>query len=80
MLLILFCDIICRRKTGKPLPDLAMQIISHHLKRLKKNTTKLEEPLECDCNERLVIKGACKKKWTKHIFTKYRIKNAFRYR
>ena len=74
------CDLACRKLTGTPLPHLPMWIIASDLDRLnKQDVIKFEKP-ELKSEDEIIIKGSRKKKWTKHILTKYRIKRAFRHR
>ena len=73
------CDLACFVHTGKTLPALAMVRIwqfTEKLNRHRRHNTQDTVAME----ESIVVKGARKAKWTKHVLTKYRMKQAFRYR
>ena len=76
------CDLACRTLTGRQLPDLCMKIIqSDSFKKVPKRTPPRPKSVNANCVDfEIIEKSAHKKKWTKKLMSKFRIKQAFRYR
>ena len=72
------CDLACRTLTGRQLPDLCMNMIqTESIKR----TPPKPKRINVNCVDfEIIEKGAHKKKWAKKLMSKFRIKQAFRYR
>ena len=84
------CDAACRTLTGETLPQLPLAIIREYVMlmeladlkgaRSRRSRGANGPKGEDDSDVAIVPKGARKKKWTKHVVTKHRIKQAFRWR
>lgn len=70
------CDLACIKHTNKSIPVIALAIIYEHAKPHYNEKKNAMHQKECE----IIPKGAKKGKWAKHILTKYRMKQAFRYR
>lgn len=70
-------DLACIKHTSRTLPSLVLALIREKMARIK---VKKKTPVYEEKEESIVVKGARKAKWAKHIMTKFRIKRAFRYR
>ena len=76
---ICLCDIICRKIIKKSLPTDVLKIIRYYLVKLN---TKKKDDIQNNSDYDIISKG-CKKKnmnKQKHVQTKFRIKNSFRFR
>lgn len=78
------CDLACQKHTGKslPVPVLAdiWRMTARLNRRARSQPRRPDVDVDGDGDVSIVPKGAKKGKWTKHIATKYRIGQAFRYR
>lgn len=74
---VCFCDLVCRRIIFKPLPTDILKIIRYFLVKMKTTINDFQN------NDYYIISKGCKKKnmnKQKHVQTKFRIKNSFRFR
>lgn len=77
------CDLACWRKTGKRLPNDILQIIHEYYIYFEETCIIEKQRKLHQLDYILISKGARKKHMnnsTKHILTKFRMKQAFRWR
>lgn len=74
------CDLACQKHTGKSLPVHILAEIWRITAKLNRHARNQPHGSDRDVDVSIVPKGAKKGKWTRHVVTKYRIRQAFGYR